>query len=264
MSGPPSAEHVPDTGVEPSPTQRIGIVERLVRDDLDRKRFLKMAGSAGAASFGAFVLAACGSSKSSSTARRPPHATTTSTSARGTWRSSTTRSRSSTWRRVLRQGDRAGLFTGKVGNLIKDFGAQEKTHVEALKGHGWKSSAEPRPQTERKIPDRKRQPGRRAGLHRRESRRGGVPRPGPNIQTRKCSRQRWRSTPSRLAMRRRRHAGQEVDHPDGAFASRLKCPRCWRLSSRSWPERSDVLKGTKECLTMRFKPGVGGMRGARA
>jgi hypothetical protein len=43
--------------------QPAGIVERLVRDDLDRKRFLKMAGSAGAASFGAFVLAACGSSK---------------------------------------------------------------------------------------------------------------------------------------------------------------------------------------------------------
>ena len=42
--------------------QPVGIVERLVRDDVDRKRFLKMAGSAGAASFGAFVLAACGSS----------------------------------------------------------------------------------------------------------------------------------------------------------------------------------------------------------
>ena len=37
-----------------------------MRDDVDRKRFLKMAGSAGAASFGAFVLAACGSSSSTS------------------------------------------------------------------------------------------------------------------------------------------------------------------------------------------------------
>jgi len=42
--------------------QPAGIVERLVRDDVDRKRFLKAVGGAGAASFGAFVLAACGSS----------------------------------------------------------------------------------------------------------------------------------------------------------------------------------------------------------
>ena len=33
-----------------------------MRDDVDRKRFLKMAGGAGAASFSAFALAACGSS----------------------------------------------------------------------------------------------------------------------------------------------------------------------------------------------------------
>ena len=59
MSGPPNEETAP---------QPTGIVERLVRDDVDRKRFLKMAGTAGAASFGAFVLAACGSSSSSKTA----------------------------------------------------------------------------------------------------------------------------------------------------------------------------------------------------
>jgi len=52
-----------DSGTENDAPQPAGIVERLVRDDADRKRFLKMAGSAGAASFGAFVLAACGSSK---------------------------------------------------------------------------------------------------------------------------------------------------------------------------------------------------------
>jgi hypothetical protein len=50
MSSPPTQESAP---------QPAGIVERLVRDDLDRKRFLQMAGRAGAASFGAFVLAAC-------------------------------------------------------------------------------------------------------------------------------------------------------------------------------------------------------------
>ena len=59
MSGPPNEETAP---------RPAGIVERLVRDDVDRKRFLKMAGSAGAASFGAFVMAACGSSSSSKTA----------------------------------------------------------------------------------------------------------------------------------------------------------------------------------------------------
>src|ERR1700722_20266201 len=51
---------------EPAP-QTMGIVERLTRDDSDRKRFLKVVGGAGAASFGAFVLAACGSSSTSST-----------------------------------------------------------------------------------------------------------------------------------------------------------------------------------------------------
>ena len=45
MSSPPNDEAAP---------QSVGLVERLVRDDVDRKRFLKMAGGAGAASFGAF------------------------------------------------------------------------------------------------------------------------------------------------------------------------------------------------------------------
>ena len=59
-----------------------GLVERLVRDDTDRKRFLKMAGSAGAASFGAFVLAACGSSsKSASTASTSAAATSSKAAA---------------------------------------------------------------------------------------------------------------------------------------------------------------------------------------
>src|ERR1700685_2350335 len=58
--------------------QPAGIVERLVRDDVDRKRFLKVVGGASAASFGAFVLAACGSSKSSSTASTATAASTPS------------------------------------------------------------------------------------------------------------------------------------------------------------------------------------------
>ena len=35
----------------------------------------------------------------------------------------------------------SGLFSGKVGSLIKDFGGQEATHVEALKGAVSKSWA---------------------------------------------------------------------------------------------------------------------------
>ena len=57
-----------DTETQESVVQPAGIVERLVRDDVDRKRFLKAVGGLGAASFGTFVLAACGSSKSSTTA----------------------------------------------------------------------------------------------------------------------------------------------------------------------------------------------------
>jgi rubrerythrin len=115
--------------------QPAGIVERLARDDVDRKRFLKMAGSAGAASFGAFVLAACGSSSSKSTAAAPAATT-------GTTASSTTGDlgilnyaltleylETEFYSKVVA----AGLFKGKVGNLIKTFGAQEASHVAALK-----------------------------------------------------------------------------------------------------------------------------------
>lgn len=115
--------------------QPAGIVERLVRDDVDRKRFLKMAGAGAGASFGAFVLAACGSSS-----KKTASTTTTTTSS--------TPSRAPgdlailNYALTLEYLERefyakvvaANLFTGKVGGLVKDFGAQEATHVEALKG----------------------------------------------------------------------------------------------------------------------------------
>ena len=50
--------------------QPAGIVERLARDDVDRKRFLKMAGSAGAASFGAFARVRIASTPRSTLAAR--------------------------------------------------------------------------------------------------------------------------------------------------------------------------------------------------
>jgi rubrerythrin len=126
----------PAEGNDPQPA---GIVERLVRDDADRKRFLKMAGSAGAASFGAFVLAACGSSKKSTTATSAaaPASTTTSSSSADTgdlailnYALTLEYLETEFYGKVVS----AGLFSGKVGALIKDFGRQEMTHVEALKG----------------------------------------------------------------------------------------------------------------------------------
>src|SRR5580658_1466022 len=115
--------------------QPMGIVERLVRDDSDRKRFLKMAGSAGAASFGAFVLAACGSSSSSSSSTAAaPAATTASSSANTTdigilnYALTLEYLETEFYAKVIA----AKLFSGSVGSLIETFGAQEATHVAAL------------------------------------------------------------------------------------------------------------------------------------
>jgi rubrerythrin len=147
----------PANGEEAAP-QPAGIVERLVRDDVDRKRFLKMAGSTGAASFGAFVLAACGSSssssKSASTAAAP--ASTTSTTA-----SSTTGDlgilnyaltleylETEFYAKVVA----SGLFNGKVGSLIKDFGRQEASHVAALKAAVTKLGGTPAANPHGKFP----------------------------------------------------------------------------------------------------------------
>jgi rubrerythrin len=118
--------------------QPAGVVERLARDDVDRKRFLKMAGSAGAASFGAFMLAACGSSsssKSASTAAAPASTGTTASSTAGdlgilNYALTLEYLETEFYAKVVA----SGLFKGKVGSLIKTFGAQEATHVEALKG----------------------------------------------------------------------------------------------------------------------------------
>jgi hypothetical protein len=122
-----------DEGSEPQPA---GIVERLVRDDVDRKRFLKMAGGAGAASFSAFVLAACGgSSKSVSTAAATASTSSTTASNSGdlailNYALTLEYLETGFYEKVVG----SGFFTGKVGALIKSFGGEEKTHVEALKG----------------------------------------------------------------------------------------------------------------------------------
>ncbi len=149
MSSPPTEESVP---------QPAGIVERLVRDDHDRKRFLKMAGSAGAASFGAFVLAACGgSSKSASTsAATVTTASTSSTSSSGgtgdiailNYALTLEYLETAFYGKVVS----SGLFSGKVASLIKDFGAQEASHVAALKAAVSKLGGTPVAEPKAKFP----------------------------------------------------------------------------------------------------------------
>jgi rubrerythrin len=149
-----------DSQIESDAPGTAGLVERLVRDDVDRKRFLKMAGGAGAASFGAFVLAACGSSSKTAS-------TSGSAAAASTATSSTTMAASDTgdlaivnyaltleyletefYEKVLA----AGLFTGKPAGLLKEFGAQEATHGAALKSTAEKLGGTPAAKPEGKFP----------------------------------------------------------------------------------------------------------------
>lgn len=132
-----------------------GLVERLVRDDVDRKRFLKLAGTAGAASFGAFVLAACGSSgKTASTSTGAGSASaTTAVSDSGdvgilNYALTLEYLETEFYAKVLE----ADLFTGSTASLLKEFGAQEMTHVEALKGAVEKLGGTPASKPEGKFP----------------------------------------------------------------------------------------------------------------
>jgi rubrerythrin len=121
---------------EQSVPQPAGIVERLVRDDVSRKRFLKMAGAGAGASFGAFVLAACGSSskKAASTAAVTATSSTSSSATGDIAILNYALTLEYLEREFYAKVVASGFFSGKVGSLIKDFGSQEATHVEALKG----------------------------------------------------------------------------------------------------------------------------------
>jgi hypothetical protein len=148
----------------------MGVVEQLARDDVERKRFLKMAGKrmgAGAAATGlAAFIAACGSSSKTSTSKAASSASgagsssSASTSASSSTTSGSTTSGSTgtgtTANASGMTGDLAivnyaltleylesefykkviasGLFKGAVLSTIKTFGAEENEHVTALKG----------------------------------------------------------------------------------------------------------------------------------
>ncbi len=139
---------------EETPPQPAGIVERLARDDVDRKRFLKMAGSAGAASFGAFVLAACGSSSSSSKSTTAAGSATSASSSAGgdiailNYALTLEYLESEFYSKVIA----AKLFSGKVGELLQTFGSQEDSHVVALKAAVTKLGGTPAENPKGKFP----------------------------------------------------------------------------------------------------------------
>ncbi len=136
---------------EPTP----GIVERLARDDVERKRFLKMAGKrvgagAAATSLAAFI-AACGSSSSTATSSGAASGAAAGTSSATMSNTSSSAAASSgsgssdlaivNYALTLEYLEsqfydkviKSGLFHGKDLSVLKTFGAQEADHVQALK-----------------------------------------------------------------------------------------------------------------------------------
>jgi rubrerythrin len=144
-----TSEEVPMTESTPMQDEERGpsAVERLARDDVERKRFLKMAGKGvgGAAivtSLGAFI-AACGGSSGGASGARGTAAANTTTPATTTRSSSTVMSgdlaivnyaltleylESQFYAKVAS----SGLFKGPTLKTLKRFGSEESEHVVAL------------------------------------------------------------------------------------------------------------------------------------
>jgi hypothetical protein len=125
-----------------------GVVEQLARDDVERKKFLRMAGKrmgAGAAATGlAAFIAACGSSSSSSSNSSATAAGASSSSSMST--SAAAASGSGDLAIVnyaltleyleaqfYAKVGKSGLFHGKTLSVLKSFGMEEAEHVAALK-----------------------------------------------------------------------------------------------------------------------------------
>ena len=126
-----------------------GIVERLARDDVERKRFLKKAakgigGGAVATSLAAFI-AACGSSSSSSTTSSSSSAAAPATSSTASSTTSASSANAADLKIVnyaltleylesefYKKVAAAGLFKGATLTTLKLFGSEEADHVTAL------------------------------------------------------------------------------------------------------------------------------------
>ncbi len=124
-----------------------GVVERLARDDVERTKFLRLAGKkigAGAAATGlAAFIAACGSSSSSSSSATG----SSSSAAAAVTTSADPRSSGSGDLAIVNYAltleylesqfytkvANSGLFSGKTLSLLKSFGAEEAQHVIALR-----------------------------------------------------------------------------------------------------------------------------------
>jgi rubrerythrin len=116
-----------------------GALDVLARDPSERKKFLKMVGKgvggAAAASSLAALIAACGSSSSTKSTSSSP-GTTSATTASNTgdiaivnYALTLEYLETEFYKKVIN----SGLFSGKVQDLLKTIGAQEQTHVNALK-----------------------------------------------------------------------------------------------------------------------------------
>ena len=136
-----------DTSSRTDDAPPTGIVERLARDDVERKRFLRMAargvgGGAVATSLGAFI-AACGSSNApdaGGSAGSPAPRSMTSSSTSSMAHASTGDLAIVNYALTLEYLEsefyakvaKSGLFKGATLATLKTFGAEESDHVKAL------------------------------------------------------------------------------------------------------------------------------------